>query len=159
MTVYVTGRSVETGNAIGWDGAPLPGTIHETAAAISATGGRGIAVQCDHAKDDQVAALFERIQSESGRTLSHTRDRAEHPAPLAHASNSAETPKPFSLNAFGHHILEVIRAATCTHPEAWTGTPKIAIVLLQTTLRPFRDCYAMLAAEREKATRTTLLSK
>ena len=67
MTVYVTGRSVETGNAIGWDGDPLPGTILDTAAAVSAAGGTGIAVQCDHANDEQVAKLFQRIQDEAGR--------------------------------------------------------------------------------------------
>lgn len=67
MTVYVTGRSEEGGTAQGWDGTALPGTIHETAAAVTAAGGKGIAVRCDHADDEQVAALFERITADSGR--------------------------------------------------------------------------------------------
>ena len=40
-TVYVTGRSEQRGDS------PLPGTIHDTAAAVTAAGGRGIAVRVD----------------------------------------------------------------------------------------------------------------
>lgn len=57
--VYVTGRSVDAG--------PLPGTVGETAAQIDALGGRGIAVACDHHDDQQVRAVFERIEAEQGR--------------------------------------------------------------------------------------------
>ncbi len=60
-TVYVTGRSEKAGDH------PLPGTIYETAAAVTAAGGKGIAVRCDHADDAQVKALFERVQAEQGR--------------------------------------------------------------------------------------------
>lgn len=59
-TVYVTGRSLKEGDA------PLPGTIHATAAEVTAAGGRGIAVACDHGDDAQVAALFARIAEEQG---------------------------------------------------------------------------------------------
>jgi NAD(P)-dependent dehydrogenase (short-subunit alcohol dehydrogenase family) len=59
-TVYVTGRSEKSGDAA------LPGTIHETAAAITAAGGKGIAVRVDHADDAQVKALFDRVHSEAG---------------------------------------------------------------------------------------------
>lgn len=57
-TVYVTGRTLKEGNT------PLPGTIGDTAAAVTTAGGKGIAVACDHAKDAQVKALFERIADE-----------------------------------------------------------------------------------------------
>jgi NAD(P)-dependent dehydrogenase (short-subunit alcohol dehydrogenase family) len=60
-TVYVTGRTVTSGAH------PLPGTIPETAADCDRRGGKGVAVQVDHAHDDQVAALFERIDREQGR--------------------------------------------------------------------------------------------
>jgi NAD(P)-dependent dehydrogenase (short-subunit alcohol dehydrogenase family) len=64
-TVYVTGRTVNPGEHY------LPGTVGETAAACSergaAEGGSGIAVACDHASDDQNAALFDRVQAEQGR--------------------------------------------------------------------------------------------
>jgi NAD(P)-dependent dehydrogenase (short-subunit alcohol dehydrogenase family) len=60
-TVYVTGRTVTPGSY------PLPGTVGETAAEVSRRGGKGIAVQVDHAKDDQVAALFEQVRREQGR--------------------------------------------------------------------------------------------
>jgi NAD(P)-dependent dehydrogenase (short-subunit alcohol dehydrogenase family) len=60
-TVYVTGRSERAGDAT------LPGTIHETAAAVTAAGGKGIAVRVDHADDGQVAALFDQVRNEAGR--------------------------------------------------------------------------------------------
>ena len=60
-TVYVTGRSLKEGDAV------LPGTIGATAAAVTAAGGRGVAVACEHADDRSVAALFERIRNEQGR--------------------------------------------------------------------------------------------
>lgn len=66
-TVYVTGRTVAPGDAKGWDGSVLPGTVAETAAEVTAAGGKGIAVMCDHADDAQVAALFDRIAREQGR--------------------------------------------------------------------------------------------
>ncbi len=49
--VYVTGRS----------------TVEETAAEVTARGGRGIAARTDHADDAQVEALFERVRNEAGR--------------------------------------------------------------------------------------------
>ena len=60
-TVYVTGRSQREGDA------PLPGTVQSTADAVTEAGGRGIAVQCDHADDAQVEALFEQVRREQGR--------------------------------------------------------------------------------------------
>ncbi len=60
-TVYVTGRSTQEGDA------SLPGTIFETAEAVTAAGGKGIAVRVDHAKDDQARDLFEKVRSEQGR--------------------------------------------------------------------------------------------
>ena len=62
-TVYVSGRSVR--------GEPTtlgrPGTIDDTAEELTARGGTGIAVRCDHTDDAQVEALFERIRVEHGR--------------------------------------------------------------------------------------------
>ena len=66
-TVYVTGRTISPGDAKGWDGSILPGTVAETAAEITARGGKGIPVVCDHSDDAQVASLFEQIKSEQGR--------------------------------------------------------------------------------------------
>src|ERR1700710_1503630 len=59
-TVYVTGRSEKPGDAI------MPGTIYETAEAVTAAGGKGIAVRVDHSDDAQVKALFEQVQREQG---------------------------------------------------------------------------------------------
>jgi NAD(P)-dependent dehydrogenase (short-subunit alcohol dehydrogenase family) len=60
-TVYVTGRTTKAGEA------PLPGTIFETAEAVDAAGGHGVAVHCDHADDAQTKALFDRVEAEQGR--------------------------------------------------------------------------------------------
>jgi NAD(P)-dependent dehydrogenase (short-subunit alcohol dehydrogenase family) len=64
-TVYVTGRSLEEGDA------PLPGTVYATAAAVDeaagASHGRGIPVHCDHRDDAQVEALFRRVEQDAGR--------------------------------------------------------------------------------------------
>ncbi len=60
-TVYVTGRSEKAGDHA------LPGTIYETAEAVTKAGGKGIAVRCDHADDAQVKALFDQVLAEQGR--------------------------------------------------------------------------------------------
>lgn len=62
-TVYVTGRSVDGGPGTN----NLPGTIDQTARDVTSSGGRGIAVRCDHTLDAEVAALFGRIRGEQGR--------------------------------------------------------------------------------------------
>jgi len=62
-TVYVTGRSVR-GEATTEN---LPGTIDETAETVTARGGAGIAVRCDHTVDSDVERLFARVQHEQGR--------------------------------------------------------------------------------------------
>lgn len=59
-TVYVTGRTRAEGDA------GLPGTVFATAREIDARGGTGVPVICDHSDDDQVAALFRRVERESG---------------------------------------------------------------------------------------------
>ena len=59
-TVYVTGRGRKSGG-------DLPGTIDQTAEELTAEGGRGVAVQCDHRNDAEVEALFERVQRDEAR--------------------------------------------------------------------------------------------
>ncbi|MBX2999049.1 MAG: SDR family NAD(P)-dependent oxidoreductase [Caldilineaceae bacterium] len=61
--VYVTGRTTEEGHAA----VTLPGTIHQTAEEVSQLGGVGIAVRCDHTRDEEVERLFQRIAAEQGR--------------------------------------------------------------------------------------------
>ena len=60
-TVYVTGRTAAAGSH------ELPGTVGETAAECERRGGKGVAVQVDHADDAQVAALFEQVRRDHGR--------------------------------------------------------------------------------------------
>src|SRR5215216_5449682 len=59
-TVYVTGRSVR-GERTTLD---RPGTIEDTAEEVTAAGGTGIAVRCDHTDDHRVESLFGRVRDE-----------------------------------------------------------------------------------------------
>jgi NAD(P)-dependent dehydrogenase (short-subunit alcohol dehydrogenase family) len=61
-TVYVTGRSEAGGSTEG-----LPGTVRETADAVTQRGGQGVPVRCDHTADAEVEALFARVTQEQGR--------------------------------------------------------------------------------------------
>jgi NAD(P)-dependent dehydrogenase (short-subunit alcohol dehydrogenase family) len=60
-TVYVTGRTQRAGES------PWGGTIGDTAAAVTAAGGKGVPVCVDHRNDDEVEALFARVREEEGR--------------------------------------------------------------------------------------------
>jgi NAD(P)-dependent dehydrogenase (short-subunit alcohol dehydrogenase family) len=82
MTVYVTGRTVEEGSA------PLPGTIAAAAAAVTAAGGEGIPLACDHGDDAQVEAVFQRVAADRGRldilvnNATHLPDALVQPGPF-----------------------------------------------------------------------------
>lgn len=73
-TVYVTGRSTRERPAdtyariLALSGeTALPGSIDDTADEVTRAGGCGIAVRCDHTRDDDVAALFDRVRRDHGR--------------------------------------------------------------------------------------------
>lgn len=66
MTVFVTGRAPEQGGSNLY-GHALRGSLEDTAAAITAADGQGVAVVCDHADDAQVQALFARVEKECGQ--------------------------------------------------------------------------------------------
>ncbi|MFC4376069.1 SDR family NAD(P)-dependent oxidoreductase [Nocardia halotolerans] len=61
--VYVTGRSVR--------GEPttegLPGTIDDTADAVTARGGLGVAIRCDHTDDADTEKLFAEVAESDGK--------------------------------------------------------------------------------------------
>ncbi|UKS65990.1 SDR family NAD(P)-dependent oxidoreductase [Rossellomorea marisflavi] len=61
-TVYVTGRSIQGSTTDN-----RPETIEETAAGVTARGGKGIAVRCDHTDSTDVRRLFDGIKDEHGR--------------------------------------------------------------------------------------------
>ncbi|GAB3551338.1 NAD(P)-dependent dehydrogenase (short-subunit alcohol dehydrogenase family) [Actinopolyspora lacussalsi] len=64
-TVYVTGRSTRAGESdLG-----RPETIEDTAEYVTAAGGTGIAVQCDHADAHQAKNLINRINAEQDGRL------------------------------------------------------------------------------------------
>ncbi|NLH21502.1 MAG: SDR family NAD(P)-dependent oxidoreductase [Methanothrix sp.] len=58
-TVYVTGRSRD-----GKSTEDMPGSVDQTARDVTAAGGQGIAVPCDHTRDQEVEELFSRIERE-----------------------------------------------------------------------------------------------
>jgi dehydrogenase/reductase SDR family protein 1 len=60
-TVIVTART-RTGGDSEW-----PGSLDETVKAVNAAGGNGVGQLCDHADDNSVQAVFERIHREHGR--------------------------------------------------------------------------------------------
>ena len=59
-TVYVTGRSLSSSD-------DPRGSLSQTVQEITALGGVGVAVRCDHANDQQVHAVFDQVRSEQGR--------------------------------------------------------------------------------------------
>jgi len=72
--VYVTGRSTRAkpadtyGQLLGLSKLQtLPGNIDDTADEVTRLGGRGIAARCDHTREDEVGALFDRVMREQGR--------------------------------------------------------------------------------------------
>jgi NAD(P)-dependent dehydrogenase (short-subunit alcohol dehydrogenase family) len=62
-TVYVTGRTTVEGAAA----SKMPGTVAQTADEVTALGGRGIAVACDHCDDEQTRTVFAQIARKQGR--------------------------------------------------------------------------------------------
>jgi dehydrogenase/reductase SDR family protein 1 len=62
-TVYVTGRTIKDKT----DVEKLGGTVLETAQAVTALGGKGIAIPCDHREDSQVEELFKQVTKKSKR--------------------------------------------------------------------------------------------
>ncbi len=60
--VYVTGRTSRARPHAAW-----PGTVEDTAEAVTGAGGEGIPVVCDHTDDGAVEALFEQIRRRHGR--------------------------------------------------------------------------------------------
>lgn len=52
---------------IGPDGSPLPGSLHETVAAIEKAGGKGLALRCDLTDEDDIARTVKRAVAECGQ--------------------------------------------------------------------------------------------
>jgi NAD(P)-dependent dehydrogenase (short-subunit alcohol dehydrogenase family) len=73
-TVIVTGRTTADQPATTYPGIlalsglqRMPGTIEAAAEAVTAAGGRGIALRCDHTREDEVRSLFDRVRADHGR--------------------------------------------------------------------------------------------
>ena len=62
-TVWVTARSSRAEGS----SSHLAGTVEDCAEAVTAAGGRGVPVRCDHSDDGQVSALVHRLSQEQGR--------------------------------------------------------------------------------------------
>jgi len=62
-TVYVTGRTIR-GKRSRWG---VPGTVQDSADEVTARGGVGIPIRCDHSRDSDTRAALRRIEKRSGR--------------------------------------------------------------------------------------------
>jgi NAD(P)-dependent dehydrogenase (short-subunit alcohol dehydrogenase family) len=62
-TVYVTGRTTRGKRS----SQGIPGTIQDTADEVTARGGVGIPIRCDHTRDGDVERLLDRIKTQEGR--------------------------------------------------------------------------------------------
>ena len=60
-TVLVTGRTLESARR-----RDVPGSIDETAKGVTRVGGRGVAVQCDHTRVEDVRALANAVRQRGG---------------------------------------------------------------------------------------------
>ncbi|KRZ11799.1 Dehydrogenase/reductase SDR family member 1 [Trichinella zimbabwensis] len=65
-TVYITSRPVDKSDSS--ENADLP-TLEKTAEEVNGRGGKAIAVYCDHSKDEEIKALFQRIEEEQNGQL------------------------------------------------------------------------------------------
>jgi NAD(P)-dependent dehydrogenase (short-subunit alcohol dehydrogenase family) len=62
-TVYVTGRSVREAPVV----PEYPGSIEDAADEVSARGGHGVPVRCDHTDEQAVQGLFDQVLADQGR--------------------------------------------------------------------------------------------
>ena len=62
-TVYISGRTTDEDNK----DAKLSGTINQTAEEVNELGGIGIPYKCDYRNDEEVEALFKKIEKERGK--------------------------------------------------------------------------------------------
>ena len=99
--VYVTGRTRHEGDS------SLPGTVEATAAQVTARGGLGVPVFCDHGKDEQVQELFAQVEREqSGRLDVLVNNACLIPEQLTEAGGFWE--KPLDL-------LEILKVGMRSH--------------------------------------------
>ncbi len=70
-TVYITGRSSGTGLL----------TIDATASLVNEVGGKGVPIEVDLGKDDEIQSLFEKIREEEGRLDIHVNNAFKIPNP------------------------------------------------------------------------------
>ncbi len=110
--VYATGRTTAAS-----PDAPS-GTINEVANAVTAAGGVGIAVRCDHADDAQIEALFDRVKAEQGQ--------------LHILVNSATTlgPDPLAPPPFWHKSLAIAEQLTVGLRSAFVASYYAAPLLI-----------------------------
>lgn len=124
-TVYVTGRSTRASPGRGYKrflallGADAPpGSIEDTADAVTRMGGTGIPVQCDHTVETEVAALFERVAGEQQGRLDLLVNNAwgGHQDPAHIVRPFWELPTSFWDGMFHAGVRNHILAATYAAP-------------------------------------------
>jgi len=110
--VYGTGRTVDAKSN------PLGGSVGQTAAEVESLGGTGIALRCDHAKDDDVREVFTRIEKEQGRldilvnNACSAQDMARHIGKLAWEQPIAAWDEVHQVGLRSAYVASVLAAPT-----------------------------------------------
>lgn len=115
-TVYVTGRSVKgdtTDNR--------PETIEETAEGVTARGGNGIAIRCDHTNEEDIKKLFEEIGK--------NHDRIDILVNSVFGGSESSLPKGEGRN-FWERPVENWNAMMVAGPKAYWLTTRYAMPLM-----------------------------
>jgi NAD(P)-dependent dehydrogenase (short-subunit alcohol dehydrogenase family) len=127
-TVVVTGRSTREQPAPGYERilsmsgmARMPGTIDDTADDVTAQGGRGIAMRCDHTDDDAVQALFREVHAQHGRI-----DLLVNNAWGGHESFDGVFDAPFWQHPTAHWDTMMDRGVRCHLLAARAAAPLMA---------------------------------
>jgi dehydrogenase/reductase SDR family protein 1 len=110
-TVYVTDCAPRR-----WDASEPPGTVEETAVQVSECGGRGLPVTVDHADDDAVAGVFERIRAERGRLDLLIANAVDGPVPPFHGGPFWTIPLEQWQDLFGRGVRGQLVAARLAAP-------------------------------------------
>ena len=135
-TVYVTGRTLKNKTDVG----KLGGTIYRTAEEVSALGGKGIAIQCDHRDDRQVEEAFKRIAKESrkidilvnnawagyenmreGRTLTYFKPFWEQPFWRWNAMFDAGVRAAYTSSAFAARLMTKKKSGLIVNISFWAA--------------------------------------
>jgi len=135
-TVYVTGRTVKNKT----DAGKLGGTVFQTAEDVTAIGGKGVVIHCDHTNDSQVEAAFKQITKQSkkvdilvnnawggyenmreGRTLTYFKPFWEQPFWRWDAMFDAGVRAAYTASAFAARLMTKKKSGLIVNISFWSA--------------------------------------